>query len=67
MTPSELSKLVKETLLDKPNKKVVFTSFCNSLGADLLPFINHCQKQVAGAKAKRITELKAELKELEGK
>lgn len=67
MTPSELAKLVKEDLLSKPNKKVVFTSFCNALGADLLPFIEHCNKQVEGAKAKRISELKAELKELEGK
>jgi hypothetical protein len=64
MTPSELAKLVRETLLEKSNKKVVFTSFCNALGSDLLQFINHCQKQVEVQKAKRIAALEAELKEL---
>ena len=67
MTPTELATAVKETLLDKPNKKVVFTSFCNALGTDLLTLIEHLNKQVDGAKQKRITQLEAELAELKKK
>lgn len=64
MTPSELAKAVKETLMDKPNKKVVFTSFCNGLGDDLPEFIVHCSKHVETANKKKIAKLTAELEKL---
>ena len=66
MSPSEVAKVVKENLLNKPNKKVVFGSFCNALGEDLTTFLTHCNKFKESTKAKEIAKLKARLKELEG-
>jgi hypothetical protein len=66
MSPSEVAKLVKENLLNRPNKKVVFGSFCNALGEDLTKFLTHCNKFKESIREKEIEKLKARLKELEG-
>jgi hypothetical protein len=74
MTPTELSKAVKETLMDKPNKAVIFKSFALSMGDQFQPFMFYCEKQIDVIKKQSIDRIKKEieekqklLKELEGK
>jgi hypothetical protein len=66
LTPTLLANAVKDVLMAKPNKSVIFKSFATQMGKDFIPFINHCQKQVDAVKERRIAELEKELKELKG-
>jgi hypothetical protein len=59
LTPTEVAKAVKESLIKNPAKKLVFTSFGNAMGIKELDIlIEHINIYKESIKEKRIKELR---------
>jgi hypothetical protein len=57
LTPTELAKHVKQTLLKPPNKSIIFGSFARELGNDFEYFVSNCQNHIKDMKKLRLENL----------